>query len=58
MFGIGLSEVIIICLVGVLLFGGKLPEVAYSVGKMLRKLQRGFNEIKNDINMEDKEWKP
>lgn len=51
MFGIGLSEILVIAVVGILLFGGNLPEVAYSMGKFMRKVQRGFNEIKNDIDM-------
>jgi len=58
MFGIGFSEIIVIGLVGILLFGGKLPEVARSLGIFLRKMQRGFNDIKRDIDMEDKTWKP
>ena len=58
MFGIGFSEIIVIGLVGILLFGSKLPEVAHSLGIFLKKMQRGFNDIKRDIDLEDKKWKP
>lgn len=49
MFGIGLSEIIVIGIVGLLLFGGKLPEMAFSLGKFIRRLQRGLEDIKSDI---------
>lgn len=49
MFGIGLGELIMIGIVGLLLFGGKLPDVAYDLGRFARKLQRGLQDIRNDI---------
>lgn len=36
--------VIIILLLGVLLFGGRLPEMARDLGKGLLEFQRGMNE--------------
>jgi sec-independent protein translocase protein TatA len=33
MFGLGMQEVLIICVIGLLLFGNKLPELARSLGK-------------------------
>lgn len=49
MFGIGMGELIVIAIVGLLLFGGKLPDVAYDLGRFVRKLQRGLQDIRNDI---------
>lgn len=49
MFGIGLGELILIAIVGLLLFGGKLPDVAYDLGRWARKLQRGLQDLRNDI---------
>ncbi len=35
MLGIGMSEVLILCAIGLLLFGNKLPVLARSLGKTL-----------------------
>ena len=52
MFGIGFTELLVIGVVGVLLFGSKLPEVVRSVGVFVKKTQRLFQEIKYDIEEE------
>lgn len=49
MFGIGFSEILVIGIVGLLLFGGKLPEMAFSLGKFIRKFQKSLDDIKSDI---------
>jgi len=49
MFGIGLQEMIIIGVVGVLLFGKRLPEVGRSVGKSLMEFKRGMQGIESEI---------
>ncbi len=58
MFGLGLSEILVICIVGVLLFGGRMPEVARSIGVFARKIQRLFQEIKYDIEDEVRKGPP
>ncbi|MBI2608454.1 MAG: twin-arginine translocase TatA/TatE family subunit [Deltaproteobacteria bacterium] len=52
MFGIGFMELIVIGIVGILVFGSKLPEVARGLGIFIRKTQRLFQEIKYDIEDE------
>ena len=54
MFGVGFSEVIVIAIIGLLLFGGNLPDVAHTLGKLFFKIQKGFREIKNDLDKEIK----
>ena len=55
MFGVGFSEVIVIVLLGVLLFGADLPKMAYQLGRLVRKLQRGLNQFKDDIDWDKKD---
>ncbi len=49
MFGIGMQEMIIIGVIGVLLFGKRLPEVGRSVGKSLMEFKRGMQGIESEI---------
>jgi sec-independent protein translocase protein TatA len=45
MFGLGTIEVAIIGMVSVMLFGGRLPKVARSVGQSIVEFKRGFLEV-------------
>jgi sec-independent protein translocase protein TatA len=45
MFGLGTVEIAIIGMVSVMLFGGRLPKVARSVGQSIVEFKRGFLEI-------------
>ena len=50
MFGLGASELFIIFLIILLLFGAKnIPEIAKSMGKALRSLKKGVNEIEDEM---------
>ena len=40
--------IIVILLLGVMLFGGKLPEMARDIGKGILEFQRGMNEWGNE----------
>lgn len=47
---IGTTEIILIVLAIVLLFGGKkIPELMKGIGKGMRSFKEGMNEIDNDI---------
>jgi sec-independent protein translocase protein TatA len=43
MFGLGMAEVIVICVIGLLLFGNRLPGVARSLGKSLMEFRKELN---------------
>jgi sec-independent protein translocase protein TatA len=50
-FGIGQTELIIICIVVLILFGHRLPSVMFSLGK-------GIKDFKKGINTQDDEETP
>ena len=55
---LGMTEIIIIAIVVLVLFGGKkLPELMHGVGKGIRYFKKGMNgiedEIKKDIDLND-----
>ena len=50
MFGIGIQEMIIIGVIGVILFGKRLPEVGRSVGKSMMEFKRGMQGIESEIH--------
>ena len=47
------SEIIVILLVALLLFGAKkIPEIARGIGKGMREFRKATEEIKKEINKE------
>jgi sec-independent protein translocase protein TatA len=57
MFGLGTTELIIILLILVLLFGAsQLPKLAKSIGTSARELRKGLtdDETKNQTTTDDK----
>lgn len=50
MFGIGVPEMIIVGIIGVLLFGKRLPEVGRSVGRSFAEFKAGISGIESEIN--------
>lgn len=51
--GLGTGEIIVICLVVLLLFGGKkIPELMHGIGKGVKSFKSGMNDIENEINAE------
>ena len=48
---IGGMELVIIGIVGVLLFGKRLPEVGRSLGKGLVEFKKGMKGVEDDLQM-------
>jgi sec-independent protein translocase protein TatA len=49
MFGLGGTEILVLVILGVLLFGKKLPEVGKSIGKSLVEFKKGLQGIEDDV---------
>ena len=49
MFGIGTTEMIVFGIIAVILFGGRLPSVARSLGKSIVEFKKGMNDIENEV---------
>lgn len=50
LFNIGASEVVVIALIVLLLFGGrKIPELMKGIGKGVRSFKEGMNDIEKEI---------
>jgi sec-independent protein translocase protein TatA len=48
MFGIGSTELIIVCIVVLILFGHRLPSVMFSLGKGIKDFKKGINAEDED----------
>ena len=52
MFGFGFSEIVVILVVALLVFGPKrLPEIARTLGKSMGELRRTLDDIKHEVNV-------
>jgi len=49
LFGLGGMEVVILVILGVLLFGRKLPEVGRSLGKGIVEFKKGLKGLEDDV---------
>ncbi len=50
MFGIGFTELIVILVIALVILGPeRLPEVAKSIGKMVREYKKATNDIKKSV---------
>ena len=49
---IGITELIVLGVVAILLFGKRLPEVARNVGRSYGELRKGLTELQSSINAE------
>lgn len=51
MFGLGPTEMLIVLVIGVLLFGKNLPNVGRQLGKSLMEFKKGLNDIKSEVDI-------
>ena len=53
MFDIGFTELVLIAVVGLLVIGPeRLPDTVRTAAQWLRRLKRGFNDIKREVEQE------
>ena len=50
MFGLGGQEILVLLVVGVLLFGRKLPEVGRYLGKGIVEFKKGMKGLEDDLD--------
>lgn|SRR5262245_52285072 len=53
MFGLSMTHIIVLLVLGVLLFGKRLPEVGRSVGKVLMELKKSLNSFEQNLETGD-----
>lgn len=54
MFGLGMSEIILIIVIALVVIGPKrLPDIAKSLGKGYGEFKRSFGDLKQAVNMDD-----
>ncbi len=46
------TELLVILVFGLLLFGKRLPDVARSIGKSIVEFKKGMRDVRNDIEKE------
>lgn len=50
MFGLGGQELLLLVVLGVLLFGRKLPEMGRSLGKTAVEFRKGLKGLEDEVN--------
>ena len=51
--GIGFTELLVVAVVAVLLFGSRLPEVAKNMGKTYQQFRKGLADLQSTIKIDD-----
>ena len=56
MFGIGMSEMLIICAVALLVFGpNELPQIAKKIARGVREVRKASDDLRKSIDLDDDE---
>jgi len=61
MFGLGMSEILLLVILGVLLYGKDLPEVGRALGKGILEFKKGLRGIEDEFQSvlrDDKQYQP
>jgi sec-independent protein translocase protein TatA len=49
MFGLGMAEILVVLVIGLLLFGNRLPDLARSLGKTLVEFKKEVHGVQDDL---------
>lgn len=49
MFGLGLTELIVVLAIGLILFGNRLPDMARWLGRSVTELRRETSRLSDDL---------
>jgi sec-independent protein translocase protein TatA len=53
MFGLGHTEIVIILVIGLIIFGaGKLPEIGSGMGSAIKNFKKGMSGMDDDIDQD------
>ena len=59
MFGMGMSEMLVICGVALLVFGpNELPQIAKKIARGMREVRRASDDLRRSIDLDDDDVKP
>ena len=51
---VGTTELIVVGLIALLLFGNRLPSVMRSLGTGINEFKRGLNDVNRDVTQDEK----
>jgi len=49
MFGLGMGEILVVLLIGLVLFGNRLPDMARGLGKAVTDFRKETNNLTEDL---------